>query len=86
MKEALVRKQVKIISFEIDLTRSRQEFRKFFSFSIITHKESAKFFDSVIFIESNYLTFKDQYFNMTNKPRMNEDHFDSKRIKAVYVT
>ena len=85
LKEALVKKQDKNASFEVDLTRSRQEFRELFSSFIIADKRSAKFFNSIVFTESDDSTFEDWYFNMMNKFRTNENHFDSKQIKTVYV-
>ena len=85
LKEALVRKQDKNASFETDLTRSRRELRKSFSSFIIAGKRSAKFSDSIVFTENDDSTFEDWYFNMMNKLRTNENHFDSKQIKAVYV-
>ena len=59
LKEALMREQDKNASLETDLTRSRREFRKSFSSSIIAGKRSAKFSDSIIFTENNDSTFKD---------------------------
>ena len=85
LKEALMREQDKNASLETDLTRSRREFRKSFSSSIIAGKRSAKFSDSIIFTESDDSTFEDWYFNMMNKLRTNENYFDSKQIKVVYV-
>ena len=85
LKEALVRKQDKNAFLEADLTRSRREFRESFSSFIIADKRSAKFSDSTVFTKSDDSTFEDWYFNMMNKLRTNENHFDSKQIKAVYV-
>ena len=59
LKKALVRKQDKNTFFEIDLTRSHQEFRKFFSSFIIIDKRLAKFSNSIVFIKSDHSTFKD---------------------------
>ena len=85
LKEAFVREQDKNASFEIDLTRSRREFRKSLSPFIIADKRSAKFLDSIVFTESDDSTFKNWYFNMMNKLRTNENHFDSKQVKTAYV-
>ena len=59
LKETLVRKQDKNTFFEIDLARFRQELQKIFLSSIIINKRSAKFFDFIVFIKSNDLTFED---------------------------
>ena len=59
LKEAFVREQDKNASFEIDLTRSRRELRESFSSFIIAGKRSAKFSDSIIFIENDNSTFED---------------------------
>ena len=85
LKEAFVREQDNNVSLEANLTRFRREFRESLSPFIITDKRSAKFFDSIVFTESDDSTFKDWYFNMMNKLRTNENHFDSKQIKATYV-
>ena len=85
LKEALVRKQDKNASFETDLTRSRREFRKSFSPFIIAGKKLTKFSDLIVFTENDDSTFKDWYFNMMNKLWTNENYFNSKQIKAVYV-
>ena len=85
LKKAFVREQDKNASLETDLTRSRQELRESFSSSIIAGKRSAKFSDSIVFTEIDDSMFEDWYFNMMNKLRTNEDHFDSKQIKAAYV-
>ena len=85
LKKTFVRKQDKNASFETDLTKSRRELRKSLSSFIIAGRRSAKFSDSTVFTESDDSTFEDWYFNMMNKLRTNENHFDSKQIKAVYV-
>ena len=85
LKEALVREQDKNASLEADLTKSRREFWKSLSSFIIAGKRSAKFSDSVIFTENDDSTFESWYFNMMNKLRTNENHFDSEQIKAAYV-
>ena len=85
LKEALMRKQDKNASLETDLTKSRREFRESFSSFIIADKRSAKFSDSTVFIKNDDLTFEGWYFNMMNKLRTNENHFNSKQIKAAYV-
>ena len=59
LKKALVKKQDKNASFEIDLTRSRRELRESFSSFIIADKRSAKFFNSIVFTESDDSTFED---------------------------
>ena len=61
LKEAFVRKQDKNMFFETDLTRFRQEFRKFLSSFIITDKRSAKFFNLVVFIENDDLMFENEF-------------------------
>ena len=58
LKEALVRKQDKNAFFETDLTRSRRELRKSLSLFIIAGKRSAKFSDSIVFIENDDSTFE----------------------------
>ena len=85
LEEALVREQDKNASFEADLARSRRELRESPSPSTIADKRSAKFSDPVVFTGSDDPTFEGWYFNMMNKLRTNEDHFDSKQIKAAYV-
>ena len=85
LKEALVEEQDKNAFFEADLTRSRRELRKSSSSSIIAGKRSTRFSDSTVFTENDDSTFEDWYFNMMNKLRTNENHFDSKQIKTVYV-
>ena len=59
LKKALVKKQDKNAFLEADLARSRQKLREFFSLFIITGKRSAKFSNSVVFIENDDSTFKD---------------------------
>ena len=85
LKEALVKKQDKNASFEADLTRSRRKFQESSSSFIIAGKRSAKFSDSIVFTESDDSTFENWYFNMMNKLRTNENHFDSKQTKTAYV-
>ena len=59
LKEALVREQDKNVSLEADLTRSRRELQESFSSFIIAGKRSAKFSDSIVFIENDDSTFED---------------------------
>ena len=59
LKEALAKEQIKNVSLEADLTKSCREFRESSSSFIIADKKSVKFFDSIIFTESNDSTFKD---------------------------
>ena len=59
LKETLAREQDKNVFLEVDLTRSRREFRKSFSSFIIADKKLMTFFDSIIFTESDDSTFED---------------------------
>ena len=85
LKEALVKEQYKNASFKTDLTKSYWKFRELFSSFIIADKKSAKFSNSVIFIKNDDSIFKDWCFNMMNELCTNENYFDSKQIKTVYV-
>ena len=85
LKEALVREQDKNASLEADLARSRRELRESPSPSTIAGKRSAKFPDPAVFTGSDDPTFEGWYFNMMDKLRTNEDHFDSEQAKAAYV-
>ena len=52
---------------------------------MIAGEKLIKFFNYIILTENNDLTFKNWYFDMMSKFRPNEDHFDSKQIKVVYI-
>ena len=58
LKETFMRKENKNAFFKVDLARSRQKFRKFFSSFIITDKKSTELFNSVIFIQNNNSMFE----------------------------